>query len=383
MKILHITPSFYPATLWGGPIFSTKAVCDWTAQAEGFELEVITTDALAPGTRSALPLTNRRVRTDAGYDITYFPRQFRNSISLPLLRALPQAIREADIVHVTSTYSSPVLPALGLARLLGRPVVWSPRGAIQASAEWAQTPNKLAKLWFERVAGAIAPHRMVVHVTAAPEAKATATRLPGRQLRIVPNSVEIPADMHLSSREWRPNGRLRISYLSRIHQKKGLELLFQALSYLPAVFELHVYGHGSDEYVAELKQKAQLLDIQHRVNFCGHVDGVAKREAFRRSDLFVLPSYSENFGIVVAEALAHGVPVLTTTGTPWSDVAKRNCGVVVEPTVEHIRTALLELSMCPLSEMGQRGRDWMIADFSPEAVNRQMLNLYRELVDAI
>lgn len=383
MKILHVAPSFYPATLWGGPIFSTKAICDGTARADGFEVEVLTTDALGPGTREAIPLENRTIRAEAGYPVTYFPRQMRNSMSLPMLRALPGAIRAADIVHITSTYSFPVLPALGLARLLGCPVVWSPRGAIQASAEWTQAPNKAAKRWFERIAHAIAPRRMAVHVTAPSEAAATAARLPGVAIRIVPNSVEIPRSAELQPRAWRPGGRLRLAFLSRIHPKKGIELLLEAMADLPDTFDLAIYGQGSDGYVAGLARMAQELGVDERVEFCGHVEGEAKLAAFNRCDLFVLPTYSENFGIVVAEALAHGVPVVTTTATPWDGLGPGGSGAIVEPCVDALKGALLDLAVADLAAMGRKGREWMIAEFSPDAVDRQMLNLYRELHRAI
>lgn len=379
LRVLHVTPCFYPATIWGGPIFSTKAICDQVGAMEDFHLRVLTTDTAGTERTMNLVLDERTQVFPAGYEVHYAKRIVRNSTSPQLLRNLPAQIRWADVVHLTAVYNFPTIPTLLLARMMRKPVVWSPRGALQASAEWAQAPSKRAKRLFEWLVHAIAPRDMILHVTAATEAAATAVRFPGVRCQIVPNSVEIPDSADLQPREWRPQGRLRLAFLSRIHKKKGLELLLKALAGSPATFELAIYGHGSDDYLAQLSDKVQELGLSGRVKFHGHVEGESKRNAFKRCDLFVLPSYSENFGIAVAEALAHGVPVLTTTATPWANISTHGCGAIVEPEADALKAALLCLSQADLSKMGQQGRNWMIGNFSPEAVNSKMIDLYRKL----
>lgn len=380
ISILHVIPNFYPATKWGGPVFSTKAICDGVASFEGVEIKVITTDAAGPDLNDTLPLKDRTIIMPEGYKATYFKRVLASSISPSLMAALPKAIRAADIVHLTSAYSSPVLPTLALAKIIGRPVVWSPRGAIQATDQWADAPRKMLKRIFEAIARQIAPADMVLHVTAQSEAEATERRMPGLCLAIIPNSVSLPPLVVTSEREWRPQGRLRLLFLSRVHKKKGLEVLLDSLTQLPPYVELDIYGTGEQDYIAELKSKVRGLGLAERVRFKGHVDGDNKTAAFRNADLFVLPSYSENFGIVVAEALAHGVPTLTTYSTPWGRLAEQGCGDCIPLDERALMVAIEKLAQADLKAMGLRGRAWMEEEFSQEKTGIAMLKLYLEMV---
>lgn len=379
MRILHIAPSFFPATRWGGPIFSTKAICDWIFENRAVELRVITTDAAGPDRGDRLELERRRNRMSAGYQVEYFPRIAGHSISPALLLALPRAILWADVVHITATYSFTTLPSLAVTKLLNRPVVWSPRGGVQAAADWEDAPNLRKKRIFEKVAAALTPRLAVVHVTAETERAAMAPRFPNASFASIPNSVELPP---MCARPARGSHEIRLMFLSRVHEKKGLTLLLDILAGLPSEFSLSVYGSGEPSYLSDLKAKADFLGIRDRISFHGHVDGTAKYDAFSQADLFVLPSYSENFGIVVAEALASGLPVVTTDRTPWSGLDSKGCGRCVSPTVEALREAILALGAEDLYEMGVRGRAWMEAEFSPGSVHSSMFDVYEALCSA-
>lgn len=376
MKVVHVVPSFFPATRWGGPIFSTLALCDWAAAQLGIEVSVHTTDAAGPG-RSERIEPPERVRTmSAGYPVVYHRRIAGHALAPGLLLALPRAILRADLVHLTGTYSFPTLPTLALARLLRRPVVWSPRGAIQATHEWQGAPRQRVKRLFERVACRMAPKNTVLLVTGESEAQATAARMPGMRVDILPNSVDIPAETALADHHWRPNGRLRLIFLGRVHEKKGIDLLIKAMSQLGPEVELDVYGSGADEYLAALNTLVGRFGLESRVRFHGHIDGTDKSRAFHDSDLFLLPSHSENFGIAIAEALAHGVPVVTTRNTPWGALDRIGCGRCIEFDTGSLVAAIAELAESDLAAMGRAGRTWMIRDFSPDASNRRLLELY-------
>ena len=98
------------------------------------------------------------------------------------------------------------------------------------------------------------------------------------------------------------------------------------------------------------------------------------------ADIFCLPTWSENFGIVVGEALAHGLPAVTTTAAPWSGLEQERCGLWVEPGVTPLLNAIRSLETADIAAMGTRGRAWMMRDFSPEAVSSAMAQLYQNLV---
>jgi glycosyltransferase involved in cell wall biosynthesis len=379
MRILHVIPAFLPATAWGGPVFSTSALARAAARA-GHEVTVLTTDCAHPEHRTRLKLTENPAQFPEGYRVHYAPLSFGQSGSWTLLKRLPGLIRRADLVHLSMTYSFPTLPTLALCRFYGKPVVWSPRGAIQATAEWPEASHPRIKRLFERLAHALAPRGTVLHTTAPAETQATARRMPGLEGVTISNSVTVPAS--LPPRSFRPEGQLRLLFLSRLHHKKGLGMLIEALARLPRHVELAVAGTGHPSYEAALRAQVSALGLSDRVRFLGHVDARAKEEAFAAADAVVLPTFSENFGIAVAEGLAHGLPAVTTTGAPWAELEDRGCGAWVAPTPEALEAALRRLdTYAPetLAEMGARGHAWMLERFAEEPLGRDMVALYASL----
>lgn len=370
MKILHVVPTFYPATYWGGPIWSTKAICDGIAALPEMELRVLTGDAAGPAIR------DRVTPVKLPYPVIYTRRWAGNCIAPGLLARLPKAVQWADVVHLTGTYNMPTLPTFVLAAALGKPVVWSPRGALLATHDWADAPRKGIKHAFEHVANALRPKGCILHVTAPGEASGSIDRMPGLAQVVIPNAVPLAPPAPPRPRS---DGLCRLMFISRLHPKKGLEALFAAMSHLPAHFHLDVYGAGDAAYVQTLRAGA--AQSRGRIRLHGHVDGAAKAEAFHTADLFVLPSHSENFGIVVAEALAHGVPVLTTTATPWAGLVQHGCGRCVDLTQTDLAAQILALAAEDLPAMGARGRAWMARDFCPSAMVASFAALYRAMAD--
>ncbi|EBA12398.1 glycosyltransferase [Roseobacter sp. CCS2] len=369
MKVLHVVPTFYPATYWGGPIWSTKAICDGISGLADVDLRVLTSDAAGPA-------INSRVTPAAlPYPVHYARRVAGHCIAPDLLARLPGALQWADIVHVTGTYNMPTLPAFMLARALGKPLVWSPRGALQATEDWPDAPHLGIKRGFERVANILRPRNAVLHVTAQQEARQSLRRLGAMAHVVIPNAVDVPA---VEARQPIAGARRRLMFLSRLHPKKGLEALFDAMAHLPAAFTLDIYGTGDASYVRTLKMRARLSN--GRIRLHGHVEGAAKAGAFARADLFILPSHSENFGIVVAEALAHAVPVLTTQTTPWQGLDRYGCGRCIDLRHSDLAAEIARLAALDLIDMGQRGRAWVRRDFSTTAMVDGFETLYRGLV---
>ena len=368
MKILHVAPSFYPATYWGGPIWSTKAICDGIAADPAFELRVLTTDAA--GSR----VSQRVVPAQMPYQVHYARRDMGHSGSYALLAAMPAAISWADVVHLTGTYSAPTLPCLAISRRLNRPLVWSPRGALQATQDWDAVPRRRSKRGFARLAGLLLPARTVLHVTSDAEAQASLAQMPRVRSVTIPNAIQIP---DVPNRH-RTGGPLRLMFLSRLHPKKGIERLLAAMPHLRDHCTLDIYGTGEASYLQTLRDQARGLPVR----FHGHVDGRAKSAAFADADIFVLPSYSENFGIAIAEALAHAVPVLTTDATPWQAVVRQGCGTIIDARHGDLVTALNEMAAMDLPTMGRRGRRWMARDFAPDAMHKAFAALYRQLADS-
>lgn len=169
-------------------------------------------------------------------------------------------------------------------------------------------------------------------------------------------------------------------FLSRINPKKGLPMLLDAWAKLaPVDWRLVIAGNDDSNHLPVVERKIRELGLQGQVTIAGPLFGEAKEAAYRNADLFVLPSYSENFGIVVTEALGYQVPVLTTTGCPWQELVTERCGWWVEPTPGGIHAGLtqaLATSDVDLAEMGVRGRQLVEAKYQWPGIADRMFEFY-------
>jgi glycosyltransferase involved in cell wall biosynthesis len=199
-------------------------------------------------------------------------------------------------------------------------------------------------------------------------------------IAVIPNGIDLPdlaSTMPPTDREGRT-----VLFLSRIHPKKGIPVLLRAWRRLEPRFadwELVVAGPDERGHLAEVQQLARGLDLA-RVAFAGPVHGEAKQSLYRRADLLVLPTHSENFGMVIAEALAFGVPVVTTTGTPWQELERRGCGWWIELSEANLAAALEAAMSLPQERrvaMGRRGRRWMEQSFPWSRVAAEMKSVYQ------
>ena len=144
-----------------------------------------------------------------------------------------------------------------------------------------------------------------------------------------------------------------------------------------------IAGSDEDGHRAELESAIAARRLNSSFQFVGAVEGERKRELYRDADLFISPSFSENFGIGIAEALANALPVITTQGTPWRDLIDHHCGwweeIGVGPLAQALReaTALSDDARC---EMGQRGRELVARKYSWSRVASEMQSVYEWLL---
>jgi len=374
LRVLHVTPSFHPAYVYGGTTRSVYDLCRNVSEA-GCEVKVLTTDA--NGSRAVLEVdTERETVLQSELVVRYCHRVMDVSVSGALLRLLPAYVRWADVVHLTAVYSFPTIPTLLTCKLLGKPVVWSPRGMFQ---RWEGSKKTTLKSIWNLACRALSPKRMVLHVTSEQEGIESGLAMPGVQTAVIPNSVELPEGVIRTE----PNGKLRILYLGRLDPKKGIENLLAACKMLgePPGKEISVTiaGAGEEDYARRLARLVEELGLSRQVKMTGAVLGEAKRDLFAHSDVAVFPSYTENFGLVVGEALAHGVPVIASKGTPWSAVEEANCGLWVDNSPESLARAIRRISTMPMPHMGQRGRQMIQREYSGALLAAKMIELYRRV----
>jgi glycosyltransferase involved in cell wall biosynthesis len=375
VRVVHVTPCFAPAWVYGGLPESAYQFARHLARA-GATVRVLTTDANGWGERLDATAMAAYEHRD-GIEVRYCARVARQSVSLELLGALAEQLRWADVVHLHAAYSFPTIPTLLAARMLKRPVVWTPHGAFQ---RWSGSRRVGLKSLWEKVCGAIASHELVLHLTSKTEVAETRARFARARIELIPNGVEVPPMLNREPR----GARLRLGFVGRLDPKKGIENLLAACRILKERseldFSLSIAGSGSSEYEAKLHGEIDRLELGGEVAMLGDIRGEEKQRMFERTDVVVVPSFTENFAIVVAEALAYGAAVIASTGTPWKEVERVGCGLWVSNDPARLADAISKMNSMPLAEMGDRGRRWMAADFSWEKCASEMIALYKNLV---
>jgi glycosyltransferase involved in cell wall biosynthesis len=279
-------------------------------------------------------------------------------------------------VHLTGVYNFPTMPTLVAARLAGKPVVWSSHGALQ---RWEGSSHVGRKRAWEAISFLLAPSGLCLHVTSAQEEEETRRRFPRVRVANIPNGVEIPDEVtHVDGA-----GRLRMLFLGRLDPKKGIENLLLACQRLlsdPGFdWSLTVAGSGAPDYEASLRALAERVGVSSRTTFTGSVESEAKERVFREADVLVMPSHTENFGMVIVEALARGVPVIASTRAPWAEVETVRCGLHVDPAPESLADAIRRIATLPRREMGERGRRWVSSTFDWASVAERTVELYRSM----
>jgi glycosyltransferase involved in cell wall biosynthesis len=278
---------------------------------------------------------------------------------------------------------SPYLAAFALTAHRNRiPYVVAPHGMLEP---WSLTVRSVRKsLALKSYQGRILANAAAIHATSNMEAEhLRALEIGNAPIFVIPNTVKEPPQANADD-AITVGGKKVLLFLSRIHEKKGLDILLRAWNEIrPADWRLLVVGGGEAHYLARLKQYCSSNDVPD-VEFIPHVEGKARELVFRSASTFVLPTYSENFGNVVAEALIRSVPVITTTGTPWSAIVEHKCGWYINPTIGELKRVIAEATATDvqtLKQMGVRGRDYAMANFITPVVSNALLKMYRSAMN--
>jgi glycosyltransferase involved in cell wall biosynthesis len=284
-------------------------------------------------------------------------------------------VEKPDLVHINGIWSPQNWCFQKTAQALGIKVVLTPHGMLEP---WILARNplkkKMALFLYQYKAVAIANY---LHATAKMEQDNIQALGFKNPISIIPNGVDLSEVKKVKTNY----GSKKIVFLSRIHPKKGIELLLQAWRDMDtADWTLEIAGNGEAAYIETLTKSAQ--DLKN-VQFVGPQFGEAKWDFLRSADVMVLPTYSENFGIVVAEALAVGVPVITTEGAPWEDLNTENCGWWIEIGVEPLKNTLakaLKMESSELQIMGGNGECLVKEKYDIKAVAKNMNELYKKII---
>jgi len=379
VKLLHVVASYLPASRYGGTIHSVHGLCRALA-ARGHDVHVFTTSV--DGDRDSDVDHDRPVDVD-GVSVRYFRSRYARRLywSPALGRALRASIGDFDVVHTHAIYLWPLWTAARHAAGANVPYVVSPRGMLEKALIESRSPLQKALL-IGMVERRVLENAAAIHVTSrreAEEAAAFGFNLP--TLVGIPNGVTTDED-----RPGTPSAAVgeRVAaggyalFLGRINWKKGLDRLSAALA---LVADLRLIIAGPDEHGFRETVQRWLRDhgVEDRTTFVGAVCGADKAALLSNAEMLVLPSYSENFGNVVLEAMAVGCPVVVTAEVGIADLVQESAaGLVVSGEPSQLAGAMASLHRHPATrrELGERGRAIARERFGWDVIAARMETLY-------
>jgi glycosyltransferase involved in cell wall biosynthesis len=252
---------------------------------------------------------------------------------------------ESDIVHISSVFYPAALFSAIVARVLGKKLVFSVHGELDPYALQHSRLRKAVVLWVVR---RMIARDALFHSTCDAET-AYIRDVFGDAVRIaqITNYMEVPA------RENRAGGPGYLLFIGRIHHKKGIENLLRALpvsSFRESGLFLKIAGKGDAAYEAAIHKLLDKLGLTDRVEFLGHVEGRAKQRLLADAFFTVMPSHTENFGVVVTESLAQGTPVIASRGTPWEILEEGGVGFWTDNSPEALANCLDMVIRLPEAE---------------------------------
>ncbi len=329
MKILHLTPAYKPAYVYGGPTMSVARLCEALSaiESQGIEIEVFCTKANG---QHELPVPSGQNQMVDGVKVTYFSRLTKDHthFSPALLWALWKKIKKEKKlyprgefqVHIHSWWNLVVLFGALITKIQGVPMVLSPRGMITNYTQ--NNKNSLVKQLIHFFLGKNLLQSAHIIVSSQKELDDYLQVCIPKSAVIIPNLVEVPSNLPNKISLTTP--LFKLLFLSRIEEKKGLDMLIEALAKVDFPWSLSIAGSGTDTYIQELKSQIQHLGLNAKIHWIGHQDNIQKFEVLAAHDMLCLTSHNENFANVIIESLAIGTPVLLSEEVGLARFVKEN-----------------------------------------------------------
>jgi glycosyltransferase involved in cell wall biosynthesis len=297
-----------------------------------------------------------------------------------LFRSLPDEINEFDIIHQHGIWKPISLYSKKIRRKLKIKSVIQPHGYLEPfRLNISKYKKRIVYNLFER---SNLNDTNALVACAFDEAYKLKKLFPKKDIAVVPNGISLDffyadKDMPIEKK------KNRMLFLSQIIPIKGLERLFRVIHEIGIKkfidWEFLIAGYEDKNHTVFLKKLIKELNLSDLITFVGPMLGQKKIRIFDSADLFILPTYNENYGIVVAEALSRGVPVLTTKGTPWEELNSHDCGYWVDNNEEGIKKGLLKIlqtSQTDLKAMGSRGKKLIKSKYLWSETSKRTIELY-------
>jgi glycosyltransferase involved in cell wall biosynthesis len=377
LKILQINASYKPAYIYGGPTMSVSKLCEQMVKA-GYMIEVFTTTANGAIELPLIP--NKQTRID-GVSVTYFKRLTKDHshFSPALLNRLWKEVKNFDLVHIHAWWNLVSVLSCWIALIRGVPVLVSPRGTLSSYS--FTNKNNLAKKIIHNLLGKHLLKRSSIHVTSQREKTGIEAIINPKQIINIPNFIFLPNI--IPDTPPKSDGCLKLLFFSRIEEKKGLDILLDALVSVTVPYHLTIAGDGDPEYIDKLKKITAKNGLSEYISWIGF-QGENKFHLLRQHDLMVLPSYDENFGNVVIESLSVGTAVLISKNVGLADYVAENdlgwvCGLEESDIAGYISNIRLESDK--LSVIREHAPLVIRNDFNEESLTGKYINMYNQITN--
>ncbi|WP_214225787.1 XrtY-associated glycosyltransferase XYAG1 [Pedobacter sp. B4-66] len=381
MRIIHISPSYKPSFIYGGPTISIAKLCE--VLSKRCMVEVMTTTANG---KTELPVSSHSPVIVDGVRVQYFNRitkdhtHFSPHLLWDLYKRLCNS-KTKMIIHIHSWWNLVAILSCITAKITNTPVILSPRGMLTSYT--FNNRNAIYKLLIHHIIGKFLITTCHVHATSDQEKQDVLKISSPKSINVIPNFITTPPAY--SFKPFIPSIALpfKLIFLSRIEEKKGLELLFESLAKCAFPWQLTIAGMGEPTYIEKLKALSQSLKISASLIWAGYITNEEKHKVLSNHNLLVLFSYNENFANVVTESLLSGTPVAISMKVGLSDYIKANdLGWVSEMNQAAITSTLHEafLDVKKRLRISKSAPSLIKAHFSEEQILNQYLQLYQNLL---
>lgn len=373
MKILQVNASYKPAYIYGGPTRSVSRLAEELVKA-GCSVVVFTTTANG---RHELPATTHPVKVDDVW-VWYFNRVTKDHshFSPALLLALWKQAKSFDAIHIHAWWNTVSVLSCLIALLRGVPVIVSPRGTLSGYS--FQNKNSFYKKCIHYLLGQTLLKNSYIHVTSAHEKTGLVKLIKPKAFFSIPNFIQLPVAYPAKNNDY--PGKLKLLFLSRIEEKKGLDILLRALPQVTNPYHLTIAGDGERTYISYLKQIAESNALTNHITWIGFQDK-HKFEVLNNHDLLILPSHDENFGNVVIESLSVGTAVLISEQVGLANyVTENNLGWLCRTDASSVAAGINQVKQVQLTIIRETAPAIITRDFNESNLVQKYVAMYSQII---